>query len=457
KSNGEIIITGISEPTGPGDYDNYVTKSVRTGGDYAYGDGILLQAKAEVVQSSQQVTHYISGNCRYFENDNPIKDVFLTLTGGVQKLDQTDVEGKYLFSHLLSELNYTIKAHKIMDTDIGDFDITTYDAALAAQAAVGLRILSDYQQIAADVSRDEQVTAYDAALIAQYAIGLAKMPTSHVGEWAFKPDSLVFTNLQTSYVDQNFTGILLGNVHGGWSNPQLLKQGKHVALEYVELPELFVQAEEMFEIPLFLPNEFDVLSVDIDFKYDHNMMQLKGIDSRNLPEGAQFFCNEEEGRIQVAVFNVEPIAGGTKLAVLKFVASNENQGTSAVQLDKMLLDGQVLLRGGSRIVVGKSNAVPDKFKLSQNYPNPFIQNSQYQSSRMIIEYELPIATQVKIQVFNCLGQRIKMLVDRSQPTGFYKVRWDGRDDNGQVASPGVYLYRMTAGSESITRKMIVLH
>jgi|GEM_PF-473081 len=54
KSSGEIIITGISEPTGPGDYDNYVTKSVRTGEDYAYGEGLFLQAKAEMKKIEQQ-------------------------------------------------------------------------------------------------------------------------------------------------------------------------------------------------------------------------------------------------------------------------------------------------------------------------------------------------------------------------------------------------------------------
>jgi len=54
----------------------------------------------------------------------------------------------------------------------GDGEVTAYDAALAAQASVGIITLTPEQTVKADVSGDGEVSAYDAALIAQYSVGI---------------------------------------------------------------------------------------------------------------------------------------------------------------------------------------------------------------------------------------------------------------------------------------------
>jgi flagellar hook assembly protein FlgD len=61
-----------------------------------------------------------------------------------------------------------------------------------------------------------------------------------------------------------------------------------------------------------------------------------------------------------------------------------------------------------------------------------------------------------IDVFNVRGVRVRSLVDESQSMGEHQVTWNGADDAGQPASSGLYFVRMTAGSYTETRKIVML-
>ena len=93
--------------------------------------------------------------------------------------------------------------------------------------------------------------------------------------------------------------------------------------------------------------------------------------------------------------------------------------------------------------------VPAKSSLSQNYPNPF-------NPMTTIEYSLPEQSQVKFEVFNVLGQRVKTLADIVQPAGRHRIVWDGKDDQGKDVASGIYFYRLEAGEFSESRRMVIL-
>jgi parallel beta-helix repeat protein len=94
-------------------------------------------------------------------------------------------------------------------------------------------------------------------------------------------------------------------------------------------------------------------------------------------------------------------------------------------------------------------ALPQSFTLFQNYPNPFNPHTQ-------IGYLLLDDRQVKITVFNSLGQRVKVLVDGHQTAGRKNVRWDGRDEQGKAVASGVYLCRMEVADITQTKKMLLV-
>jgi len=93
--------------------------------------------------------------------------------------------------------------------------------------------------------------------------------------------------------------------------------------------------------------------------------------------------------------------------------------------------------------------LPRKFSLDQNYPNPF-------NPSTIINYSLPRRSNVKIEIYNILGQTVRQLTDENRTAGNHSVTWDGLDNNGQSVSTGVYFYRITADNFTETKKMLLL-
>ncbi len=92
---------------------------------------------------------------------------------------------------------------------------------------------------------------------------------------------------------------------------------------------------------------------------------------------------------------------------------------------------------------------PVKFLLHQNYPNPF-------NPTTTISYNLTTLYHVELIVFNLLGQKIRSLVNAKQPTGTYYIQWNGRDDQDEKVSSGIYLYRLQVGKYYETKKMVLL-
>jgi hypothetical protein len=89
-------------------------------------------------------------------------------------------------------------------------------------------------------------------------------------------------------------------------------------------------------------------------------------------------------------------------------------------------------------------ALPTEFALYQNYPNPFNPTTE-------ISFALPNAANVKLEIFNIMGQRVATLIDQRLQAGNHSVVWDG----SQVAS-GIYFYRLDAGDYVESRKMVLL-
>ena len=93
--------------------------------------------------------------------------------------------------------------------------------------------------------------------------------------------------------------------------------------------------------------------------------------------------------------------------------------------------------------------LPARLHLGQNYPNPF-------NPSTIIPYQVPVATRLRLEVFNILGQRVATLVDGERPAGFHTATWNATDASGRGVGSGVYLYRLLGGGERLTRSMVLL-
>jgi hypothetical protein len=99
--------------------------------------------------------------------------------------------------------------------------------------------------------------------------------------------------------------------------------------------------------------------------------------------------------------------------------------------------------------VEENNIAPSNFFMAQNYPNPFNPSTN-------IKFGIPTSTNVKVAIFNMLGQQIKVLVNGMLNAGNYNLTWDGTNEAGVKVAGGAYIYRITAGNFVDTKKMVLL-
>jgi hypothetical protein len=97
---------------------------------------------------------------------------------------------------------------------------------------------------------------------------------------------------------------------------------------------------------------------------------------------------------------------------------------------------------------GERDAPPLVFALHQSVPNPARGSTN-------IQFELPVSARVLIVVYDAQGRRVRQF-EGAYPPGRHIVEWDMRSRRGARVSPGIYLYRMTAGPFRDQRKVVVL-
>ncbi|MCG8374696.1 MAG: T9SS type A sorting domain-containing protein [Balneolales bacterium] len=88
--------------------------------------------------------------------------------------------------------------------------------------------------------------------------------------------------------------------------------------------------------------------------------------------------------------------------------------------------------------------LPDRYHLSQNYPNPFNPSTN-------IQFTLPRASQVKLQVFNSIGMLVATLIDEQKPAGSYTSTFNASNN-----ASGMYFYRLTVANRVISTKKMIL-
>jgi len=96
-----------------------------------------------------------------------------------------------------------------------------------------------------------------------------------------------------------------------------------------------------------------------------------------------------------------------------------------------------------------SIGAPRSFALGQNYPNPF-------NPETAIRFSLPRTADVRLAVYNPLGQEVTVLAEGRFGPGVHAVRWNGKDETGIRVPSGVYLYRLDYGDGSLLKKMLLM-
>lgn len=93
--------------------------------------------------------------------------------------------------------------------------------------------------------------------------------------------------------------------------------------------------------------------------------------------------------------------------------------------------------------------LPSILKSLKNYPNPF-------NPHTVIEFELPEKSEIKAEIYNINGQKIRTLFTGIKNKGTVKLSWDGKNSDSEKVSAGIYFCRIETGGKEYSKKMIMI-
>ena len=194
----------------------------------------------------------------------------------------------------------------------------------------------------------------------------------------------------------------------------------------------------------FKVNEYPVLSSFPDTTIVQNSILELPFNAYD-PEGENLTFWTESNKTEVTVtildtvLHVEPQEDWTGVVTISlFATDGQDTSVSSFHLNVVSLTA-----------IENLENLPVKFALYQNYPNPF-------NSTTTIRFDVPRAENVKIEIFNMLGQKVRTLLNNQLLAGKYRLRWDGLNDQGLAVGSGIYFYVFRTRSFVRFKRMLLV-
>jgi hypothetical protein len=160
--------------------------------------------------------------------------------------------------------------------------------------------------------------------------------------------------------------------------------------------------------------------------------------------GVEFFVSRSEGGADFIPLDMNGLARSG--LVFTYADSRVEPGKSYAYKVEYTIDGTSRL-----LFISEEIRTPAALlALHQNHPNPFNPSTR-------ISFTLPVECAVRFEVYDVSGRLVARLIDGArQSAGTHDIEWNGRDASGRAAASGIYVYRLAAGKETISRKMVLL-
>jgi hypothetical protein len=228
-------------------------------------------------------------------------------------------------------------------------------------------------------------------------------------------------------------------------------------LAYLHLDYDSLQAGSEGKIDLWADLKTPIAGVQLKIEYDPEQLtfSVPALTSRSAGLNI-FYKDDRKGNLTVLFYRFfgKPIDSGKGSILSLPVVTSSNFDKEKMQLylkEAILADPEAVV-----IPIEKGEVIlPKSFSLSQNYPNPFNPNTT-------VRFEIgvgvgnPSAVNTTLKVYNILGQVVKTLVNEPKLPGIYYQTWDGKNEQGEKVSSGLYFYQLRADNYSETKKMVLV-
>ncbi len=294
-------------------------------------------------------------------------------------------------------------------TDNGD--VSSLDGARVLQHVVGktgaaILPLGGRDSVRADVSEDANIQAFDAALIFRYAADLIS---------CFPVD-------QECPKDRRAQPALAASEALSWTRVETDSQTVRLRVR--------------------LETEKDVYAVQLESWHEIDGVQLRDVRTE-VPSDWQVVQRSESDNTALAFAGNSSLSSGP-VATLVY-SPPENEGAK----EQLRAKGAVNAESSQPLEAVTVGTQPEQLTLEPNYPNPFVKSTN-------IEFALPRASEVQLNVHDVLGRRVVTLMEGRQNAGIHHLQWSAEDDSGARVSSGVYFLVLQAEGERLVRRMSIV-
>lgn len=233
----------------------------------------------------------------------------------------------------------------------------------------------------------------------------------------------------------------------------------------VKIPDVKVNQDTVIFVPVIVTDltGYGIISYQFKVNYDSLVIKAMGLSVENTLTaqwGSAVANIDSAGRMVVGAFGLSELTGGdTLLKIIFEVVAEPGDSTSIILDDFQFNNGNpkaIIDNGLLKITLPTGvrdrhlSVMPQEIMLLKNYPEPF-----YDQTRILVHVSQP--GQVKIEIFNILGQRIKQFENFPLKPGEFSLDWNATDYQGIRVPPGVYfcLVRQSNKIVAVDRMILV--
>ena len=419
---------------------------------------VNVQANGDVCDTiGQRVIARVEGDV-YTEENQMVHNVEIGLQAMINNqmnFQHTDTEGHFAFDNISTNADYRIQAAGQDDYLNG---VSTLDLIMIQRHILGIESLdSPYKLLAADVNNNQVINGLDLVELRKLILGIyIELPQND--SWRFVNEAQDFENIESPWpfeenielyqlaqdeMENDFIAVKIGDVNGSAVVNQGQPAGKPVSSGLKLVSELHsLGIPNQYLIPVYLSENTELYGLQMNLNLGSEVRILDVESGRIEMDNGHSILRDGQLALSYSQESLFEISDNEALFYVT-VESDNPLNDKVLGLNNKTLSGEVYKENYVVEQLNIGDQLPTFVaKLYQNSPNPF-------SGETVIEFELPVASDVNMKIISLKGRIIKE-IQGSYEAGRHSIKLTEAD----LTRDNVYYYQLETENYTETRKMV---